>query len=209
MSKADYPYPDDEFDAPPDPTAPRGVHRAPRSAWSRWWPFLLVLVLAPLLAYGVVAYVTRGGDATTSIGGSDADDEPTATAPATPGADEGESTDGATDGSTDEGAGDEQTDEESPAATPNMATPITVYNAAGIGGLAATGAGKLETAGFTSVAADNFTGTKPAASTVYYGSDDDRATADLVASTLGLSAVQQDLGMAPSGIVVVLVTALS
>ena len=56
---------------------------------------------------------------------------------------------------------------------------------------------------------ENFTGTKPPTSTVYYASEDDRATADLVASTLGLGSVQLDAATAGSGIVVVLVSALT
>ncbi len=203
VSKADYPYPDDEFDAPPDPTAPRGVHRAPRSAWSRWWPFLAVLVLAPALAYGIVAFATRGGDLPISSGGSDADETPapTATAPQTPGAEPtGEET---------EPAGEQEpTQEETSAPAPDFATTVTVYNAAGIQGLAAKGAERLEQAGFTEVVPTNFTGTKPEASTVYYASEEDSTTASVVASALGISAVELDPAQAPSGVVVVLISAL-
>ncbi|UJP40963.1 LytR C-terminal domain-containing protein [Cellulomonas palmilytica] len=204
MSKADYPYPDDEFDAPPDPTAPRGVHRAPRSAWSRWWPFLAVLVLAPALAYGIVAFATRGGDLPVSPGGSDADETPsaTATAPATPG---GEAT-----ADESEPAGEEEPtqDPTTEAPAPDFSTNVTVYNAAGIQGLAAKGAERLGQAGFTDAVAANFSGTKPAESTVYYGSDEDATTASVVAAALGISSVQLDPAQAPSGVVVVLVSAL-
>ncbi len=206
MSKADYPYPDDEFDAPADPTAPRGVHRAPRSAWSRWSPFLLVLVLAPLLAYGAVTFATRGGDLPlVGGGGGDDDGTPAATATATPGGSDDE-----TGGESPEPTepGQDETTEEPPALEPDLATSVTVYNAAGIQGLAAKAGEKLTAAGFTSVKPDNFTGTKPAASSVFYGAEEDRATADLVASTLGLSTAQLDPAQAPSGVVVVLVSAL-
>jgi len=207
VSKADYPYPEDEFDAPPDPTAPRGVHRAPRSAWSRWWPFLAVLVLAPALAYGIVAFATRGGDLPLSSGGgSDADDTPTATAPATPG---GEATDGEEpDGEATEPASEEPTQEETVAPEPDLTTSVTVYNAAGIQGLAAKGAERLGAAGFSQVTPTNFTGTKPAESTVYYATDEDQPAAELVASTLGVPVIQLDPAQAPTGIVVVLVSAL-
>ncbi len=202
MSKADYPYPDDEFDAQPDPTAPRGVHRAPRSAWSRWAPFLVVLVVAPLLAYGIVTFATRGGDL--PIGGSDDGPAPTAAATSTaPATDDGD----APSGDASEPAPQETT-EQPPAAEPDLATPVTVLNAAGIQGLAATAGQRLTSAGFTAVSPDNFSGTKPATSTVYYASEDERATADLVASTLGLDTVQLDAATAGSGVVVVLVTAL-
>lgn len=205
VSKADYPYPDDEFDAPPDPTAPRGVHRAPRSAWSRWWPFLAVLVLAPALAYGIVAFATRGGDLPLSSGGSDADDPatPTATAPATPG---GDATGEATEPAGEEP--DEPTEDPTTSVPPDFSTTVTVYNAAGIQGLAAKGAERLEAAGFTEVVPTNFTGTKPDTSTVYYATEDDATTASVVASALGIDAVQLDPAQAPSGVVVVLVSAL-
>lgn len=206
MSKADYPYPDDEFDAPADPTAPRGVHRAPRSAWSRWWPFVAVLVIAPLLAYAIVTFVSRD-QSTDDDTASGATSAPTATA--TPGASEdasGEATEPADDASDEE---TEPADEETtPAPEADLSTPVTVYNAAGIQGLASTGAGELTEAGFTSVVADNFGGTAPASSTVFYETEDQAATAELVASTLGLTTVTLDAAQAGSGIAVVLTEAL-
>jgi hypothetical protein len=203
VSKADYPYPDDEFDAPPDPTAPRGVHRAPRSAWSRWWPFLAVLVIAPLLAYSIVTFVSRdtSGDGDTTSG-STATSGPTSTATAASEAPTDES----------EKPSEEPTEpadeETTPAPEVDLTTPVTVYNAAGIQGLAGQGAGALTEAGFSSVVADNFGGTAPDTSTVYYATEDQRATADLVASTLGVTTVTLDPAQAGTGIAVVLVDAL-
>ncbi|MCR6493415.1 hypothetical protein [Cellulomonas sp. P24] len=52
MSKARYPYPADEFDAVDAHAGPRGVHRRARSVWTRVWPFLLVIVLFPAIAWG-------------------------------------------------------------------------------------------------------------------------------------------------------------
>jgi hypothetical protein len=203
VSKADYPYPDDEFDAPPDPTAPRGVHRAPRSAWSRWWPFLAVLVIAPLLAYGIVTFASRdtstGGDATA---GTTATSTPTSTATA---ATSDKPSDEAEESEEPEEPADEET---TPAAEVDLTTPVTVYNAAGIQGLAGAGAGELTEAGFSSVVADNFGGTAPETSTVYYATEDQVATAELVASTLGVTTVTLDPAQAGTGIAVVLVEAL-
>ncbi|WP_448631283.1 hypothetical protein [Cellulomonas soli] len=72
MSKADYPYPPDEFDAPRSPDAPRDPYLAPRSWWSRWWPFVAVLVIVPVLAFVLVNLAARydslpivGGDSGT------------------------------------------------------------------------------------------------------------------------------------------------
>ncbi len=199
MSKADYPYPDDEFDAPPDPSAPRSVHRAPRSAWSRWWPFLAVLVLAPLVAYGLVTFMARSGNSPVA-GFTDGDDEPSITA----------TTDAPTDEASEpQSPSADPTTEAPPAAQPVLSTPVTVLNAAGVQGLAAKGAAKLTSAGFTSVKPDNFRGAKPAASVVYYASDALKPTADLVASTLGVATVTLAPQQAGTGISVVLVTDLS
>ncbi|GCD21137.1 hypothetical protein CTKZ_26990 [Cellulomonas algicola] len=197
MSKADYPYPDDEFDAAADPDAPRGVHRAPRSAWSRWWPFLAVLVLAPVLAYGAV---TAWG----IING--ADDSPDSST-----VDEGGTGDeGTTDGTEETPAdGTEEPPVESeapPAAEPVLSTPVQVLNASGVSGVAARQQAKLQEAGFTAATTGNSDGEGVTDSTVFYASEDLRSTADLVAQTLGLTAVTLDPDQAGDGIVVVLRT---
>jgi len=190
VSKADTHYPEDEFDVP-NPDAARGVHRAPRSAWSRWWPFLAVLVVAPIVAYGLVTLAANQGDLPTSESsqGADAGATGTATEPAA-----GAPTGGAS--------------ETAPAAsaTPavNMAAPVVVLNAAKISGLAASQSKKLTDAGFTAVAPGNFTGTKPADSVVFYASEDLAPTAQLVASTLGISTVTLSATDAGKGIAVVL-----
>ena len=197
MSKAAYPYPPDEFDAPPDPDAPRGVHRAPRSAWSRWWPFLAVIVIVPLVAWGAVTLLAQNGQLPDLPGaGSTAgtDDEstppPSETASTAP-----------TDTTTSEPPAQETT----PAAPqPDLAVPVSVLNGAKINGLAKKVSDQLTAVGFTAVTAGNTTDSKPAASTVFYGSDDLAVTAQLVASTIHVDAVVQSPSDAPSGITVVL-----
>lgn len=190
VSKAETHYPEDEFDVP-NPDAARGVHRAPRSAWSRWWPFLAVLVIAPLIAYGLVIFVSGPGETPTTGSSQAADPETSdaATAPA----------DGATDGASETPA------EEAPAPPPaNMAAAIEVLNGAQISGLAGEQADKLTAAGFTAVTSGNFSGTAPPDSTVYYASEDLVTTAQLVASTLGLTTVTLSATDAGAGITVVL-----
>lgn len=197
MSKADYPYPDDEFDATTDADAPRGVHRAPRSAWSRWWPFLGVLVLAPVLAY---AAVTVWGALNDSSGG-----------PGTATVDDGTGDEGTTDG-TEEEPGDGTTEEappqteEPPAPEPVLSTPVQVLNAAGVAGLAGQQQAKLQEAGFTAVTTGNSDGGGATDSTVFYATEDQRATADLVASTLGITTVTLSPEDAGDGIAVVLLS---
>ncbi len=198
MSKADYPYPDDEFDAV-TPDGPRGVHRAPRSAWSRWWPFLVVLLVVPVLAYGAVAYLSRTGDLPVVGGGNPpaaeeevpAGDDPAAEEPAT----EGEAP-----------AAETTPPPEGPAAAPVLTTPVEVLNGARVSGLAGRVADDLRAAGFTDVTPDNATDDLPDASTVYLASEDLRVTGELVGTTTGVTTVEVDPDRAGTGIVVLLVT---
>ena len=203
MSKASYPYPDDEFDAPPDPDGTRGVHRAPRSAWRRWWPFLVVLVVVPALAYGAVTLATRNG----MVPGFDPG------AGSTAGASGDESETPADDGSGDTPSGDASTPAASATATSTpsavaLGTPITVTNGAGIAGIAATAQTKLTAAGFTAVSAATGSKGTLTASTVFYATEALKPTADKVASTLGLTAVTQSATKSGGAITVMLVTKL-
>jgi len=201
VSKAEYSYPEDEFDVPSNPDVPRGAHRAPRSAWSRWWPFLLVLVLAPALAFAAVNYASRNGDLPALPGTSDSPSSEADGGAETP---DDTASDGATaptEGATEEAPADSET-----AAAPDLSTPVEVLNAAKISGLAGTQADKLTAAGFTAVTTGNFTGTAPDASVVYYAAEDQKATAELVGSTLGVPAVTLSPSDAGTGISVVLAT---
>ncbi|BDO41045.1 LytR C-terminal domain-containing protein [Cellulomonas sp. NTE-D12] len=197
MSKAAYPYPADEFDAQPDAGAPRGVHRAPRSAWSRWWPFLLVIVLVPLLAWGAVTWMSNHGGL------------PNLAVPAvteTP----AESPSAAESGAATASAPASTAPSSAPASPPasssgtvDKATPVKVLNASGLSGAAATAATKLTKAGFTSVT----TGNSPSStkqSVVYYATAAQQQTAALAASTLGISTVTLSAAQAGTGITVVL-----
>ncbi len=205
MSKGDYPYPEDEFDAA-SPDVPTGVHRAPRSAWSRWWPFLVVLLVVPLLAYGAVTYLSRTGDLPGAGGDTSQGQDQ--------GGDEDPAVDDGTDTGDGTGEGEQPADgEESPAdeptaeaPQPDLTTPVAVLNGARIGGLAGRVAEQLTGVGFTAVTPDNATSDLPAESTVYIASEDLRATADLVATTIGVPAIEVSPERAVTGIVVVLVT---
>jgi len=194
VSKAAYRYPPDEFDAAPDPDAPRGVHRAPRSAWSRWWPFLAVIVVVPLVAWGAVTVLAQGGHL-----------------PDLPGAGATQTQDALT-GPTDSATGQPTGGATTPAVAPTtpaaqqavLTTPVSVLNGSKINGLAGQVASKLTAAGFTTVTTGNATGTTPVASTVFYGSDALKATAELVGQTIHVSNVVMSPTDAPNGIVVVL-----
>ena len=191
MSKAEYSYPEDEFDVPSNPDVPRGVHRAPRSAWSRWWPFLLVLVLAPALAFTLVNLAARQGNLPALPGTSVAPEAEVETPAET-----------ATGG---EAPAEETAPvEEVPVAPgPVLDTPIVILNAAGIGGLASEQAQELTTAGFTTVTTGNIDDPTDD-SVVYYASEDQLVTAQLVAQTLGLTEVTSGAPDGGTGIAVVL-----
>lgn len=204
MTKGRYPYPDDEFDVVDGSVGPRGVHRAPRSRWSRVWPFLLVLVLFPALAYGVVTFLyswegNSSPSASQEQGGEPVGDEGAA--------DEGAAEDGAADEAGDDAAAEEepaqQEPEQPPAPVVDKSTAVRVLNAAKVSGLAGKTATKLTTAGFASVDSDNYTGAATTVSGVYYATEDQAATAAEVATTLGISKVELSPAQSPSGITVV------
>ena len=202
MSKASYPYPPDEFDAADDHDGPRGVHRSPRTTWSKLWPFLVVLVVFPALAYGLVTWISNSD---TGLSGAISGLGATGTS------------DTATDGATPTGTDAATATATTPAATPtteapvaptaaaaDFTTPVTVVNAANVSGLAATEAKKLQAGGFTKVTATNGTGTGVKATTVFYATDAQKATADAVAQLLGITTVTMSPTQAKSGITVVL-----
>ena len=192
MSKASYSYPPDEFDASPDPDSPRGVHRAPRAAWSRWWPFVAVIVIVPLVAWAAVTYLAGRGQLPDIPGVAG-----TSTAQAT----------GPTDGAQPTGSA-QATAPAAPTTTAappvELGTPVSVLNGSKIAGLAKKVGDQLSAAGFTKVTAGNATSSTPTASTVFYGSESLKATAELVAQTIKVNAVEMSATEAPSGITVVL-----
>ena len=196
MSKAHYPYPDDEFDIAAGHDVPRGVHREPRSGWSRWWPFVAVLVIGPLLAYGAVTLVTHqrggsGGNQAVVDGGGDTADgtSPTGTETA-PAAD---------------ATSPANVPTQTPAASgPQLSTPVVILNAAKIQGLAAKAATKLQAAGFKGVTTGNSTTAAPSTSTVYYTKAELQATAAKVGETLKIPTVKLDPTKGGQGVTVVL-----
>ena len=197
MKPGAYSYPPDEFDATARAGGPRGVHRAPRSRWSRWWPFLVVLIVFPALAYGAVTVLSDWE----GLPGNDTEE------PAEAGDDPSEPAD---DGSAEpsEEPSEEPTETPTPEPPPpppaDAPRPVDVYNSPNRSGLAANASGRLEDAGFTDVSALNWDGDDPAASVVYYGAEADVTTAQLVGSTLGIAQVVLDAAQAPEGVVVVL-----
>lgn len=197
-------FPPDEFDDLVT-SAPVGVHRRPRSRWRPVIPFLVIIIVAPLLAWALVWAIQTWT-------GSDSGDDSTVTQQSTDTyqSQDGSGTDDAsveeeTDSSVDDTAAEATTtepEEEEPEVV--YSTTVQVLNNTGITGYAGQQADALESAGFSDVSSGNATGWATTVSTVYYASEDLEATAQEVADTLGIDRVQLEAASVTSGIVVVL-----
>ena len=187
-------YEPDSFDNPPK--GPVGVHRGARSVMARLCPFIVVILVAALCGVGAWAWIS--GEYKNVVGGS----SQTATTSTSDSSKDSTSdsaksdTDSDTTSSNENQNSDQQSQQSEAIATVNKATQVRVVNATGIQGYAGQQADVLQTAGYTSVEATNPSGTLPASSVVWYQNETDKATAEDVATTLGISAVEQVQGLA-------------
>ena len=217
-------YEQDVFDNPPK--GPVGVHRGSRSVISRIAPFVIVILVAALCGFGAWAWVTgeyknilnlNTSSQTAQTSGTEKKDSSDAKSDSTDSSDtKSDSTDSSdtksenTDSSnaqSDSAAtdnADQSAQQDQAAATVNKATQVRVINATGISGYAGQKADVLQIAGYTSVEAANPTGAVPTSTVVWYRNEADKATAEDVASTLGISAVEQVQGLAAPITVVLL-----
>ena len=171
-------YPEDEFDVAARQRGPEGVHRAPPSLLRALAPFIAVIVIVPLLAWGAVSLLGAG------------DGEPEA-APTTPAATVEPTEDPATEGSTEEETTaeeepDEETSEPGLGEDVVLSTSVSVLNGAGIGGLAGEVAAELTDAGFTAVGAADYGAASPDVTTLYYRNGDLAATAEAIGELVGI-----------------------
>ncbi len=215
-ARKDYPYPEDEFDIAAAAGGPEGVHRAQRSTARKVAPWIVVLLIVPLISFGVVFWLSQNDtDVSDALFG---DDDPSPTAPADDespdeGADEaGADEDGADeagadedggeeDGATEDGAAEDGGDangadeegEEEEALPVNREVAVDVLNATQISGLAALASERLEADGFSAVTSGNFQGGGTRAnSAVKYTDPDLESTAEQIASVLGISDIVED-----------------
>ena len=98
----------------------------------------------------------------------------------------------------------EQTDNATAQQVVNTGTEVRVVNATNITGYAQSKVDVLAQAGYTSVSASNPTGNVPSQTVVWYQNETDKATAENVAQTLGISNVQQSNGLVTPIVVVLL-----
>jgi hypothetical protein len=192
VAKRDYPYPEDEFDSLGADRVPQGVHRAPPSRWRTLLPFILVLILAPALAYLGVSYLSNQGSPASS----------STTTPTAPESVAPEET-----ATPEETAAPEETESPEPEPTPEANVirdaQIFVLNGAGVAGLAGGAADKLTADGFTNVTPDDYGSRLPTVSTVYYNNADLADTAQQVGAVLGIAQLVE-LADATDSIAVVL-----
>lgn len=218
-------YEKDVYDNPP--AGPMGVHRGARSAASRAMPYVIVIIvalLAGLLFWGVYSgeinnlkmpWSSQESPTTSSAEKSKSgesksksqSDSDSASGNKTDASNAGSSTDSQqndqnTGQNTDQNA--EQTDNATAQQVVNTGTEVRVVNATNITGYAQSKADVLVQAGYTSVSASNPTGNVPSQTVVWYQNETDKATAENVAQTLGISNVQQSDGLVTPIVVVLL-----
>ena len=214
-------YEKDVYDNPP--AGPMGVHRGARSAASRAMPYVIVIIvalLAGLLFWGVYSGEINNlkmpwssqESPTTSSTEKSKSGESKSKSQADSDSASGNKTDASNaDSSTDSQQNDQNTDQNTDQAdnataqqVVNTGTEVRVVNATNITGYAQSKADVLVQAGYTSVSASNPTGNVPSQTVVWYQNETDRATAENVAQTLGISNVQQSDGLVTPIVVVLL-----
>lgn len=194
--------PRDEFDVAGE-DMPVGMHRPQPSKWKSVWPFLVILIIVPLLAWGASSLLTnRPTSSNTTVaptGQSEAQ-----SAQSTP-----ETTQSAPAEQAESAQSEPVTEPEStptPANEPIVDTnvKISVLNGTGRNGLAARTAEELTAAGFAGAATGNATGWTTDVSTVYYQDPNLEASARAVGEAVGITNVQQSNNIGDSDIVVLL-----
>ena len=184
----------DAFDNPPK--GPVGVHRGPRSLSVRVLPYLLVVVLAVLCGLGVWAAVSGSlpwqqthTEASRVISSHLPKRSPSSSASSS-----AAPTDQASQEQTAQPSSQSPSasaSSSSPAPVINHGTQVAVINGTRITGYAGTKRQVLINAGYTAVTASNPQSALPGVSTVRYRDEADKATAQQVASLLGIAQVEQ------------------
>ena len=220
-------YAKDMFDNPP--SGPMGVHRGARSVASRAVPYVVVVVvalLAGLLFWGIYSgeisnlrmpwsakeSSSTSASTTSKKTGKEADastdkakDDGADTSDAQSNDSETNNQDADQNAGQDSNQNTENTDQNASSDQGvNLATEIRVVNATSITGYAKSKADALTQAGYTSVTPSNPTGNVPSQTVVWYQNETDRATAENVAQTLGISDVEQGSGLVTPIVVVLL-----
>lgn len=173
-------YPEDEFDQA-GKDRPVGVHRQRPSQWKTVLPFLLVLIIVPILAWGFVSLITGSSPS------EDNDSQPEQTTVAV----EEQTTEAEAEASeaTEQESAEEETteatEEETEQSGANKDASIAILNGTNVNGLAAGATEKLKADGFANVEAENAQGWVTEVTTIYYAPGD-LAGAQQIGSLLGI-----------------------
>ncbi|PJJ70193.1 LytR cell envelope-related transcriptional attenuator [Sediminihabitans luteus] len=171
--------------------APVGVHRAPRGAWSKVWPFLLVALICAALAVAAVAILSQTGD--TSDDAAPPVTQETS-APPTEGTEETPSAEPTDAAPSDEASAtpseDPAGDVDALVAAADPTAYVRVLNESAPAGEAGKAESALEAKGFTNVVAANPTAPTGASGTVVWYVEGRAETAAAVAAVLGIPAEQ-------------------
>ena len=212
-------YTPDDFDNPP--AGPVGVHRGSRSLAIRLIPYVAVLVVAALM--GLLAWGLFSGSinnlklpwssadssqssstAASSTASSSAAESSSSSAESSSSASDDASSSASSEPSDSESASASASESSRAAQSVNKATSIRVINGTGTSGYAARKKTVLTQAGYSNVFAGNPSGTLPSSSVVWYQNETDKATAENVASSLGISAVSQASSISAPVVVVLM-----
>lgn len=216
-------YEKDVYDNPP--AGPMGVHRGARSAASRAMPYVIVIIvalLAGLLFWGVYSGeinnlkmpwssqespTTSSAEKSKNSGSKSKSQSDSASGNKTGTSNTDSPADSPADSQQNDQNADQnadQTDNTTAQQVVNTGTEVRVVNATNITGYAQSKVDVLAQAGYTSVSASNPTGNVPSQTVVWYQNETDKATAENVAQTLGISNVQQSDGLVTPIVVVLL-----
>ncbi|MDX5318727.1 MAG: LytR C-terminal domain-containing protein [Actinomycetes bacterium] len=194
-------YPEDEFDIAARNRGPKGVHRQAESTFRRLLPFLVVIVAAPLLAWGVLSLLNEDGDGGAPVASP-------AASPTTPSPTDGSTGEPTTTPTATATASAEPTPSPEPSPTPTESAvqfdaPVAVLNGAGVAGIAGRTADRLTAAGFTAVTPGNYASAQPTATTIFYNNAELAETAQAIGAELGIDLLVE-LASATDSVVVVL-----
>ncbi|WP_026644430.1 LytR C-terminal domain-containing protein [Bifidobacterium sp. AGR2158] len=209
-------YPKDAYDDPPQ--GPVGVHRGARSLGVRLTPFVIVIIAA--VAAGVLfwsifsgeaANLLRGRVSSSSISSAQVAQTTTAAAPSESSSESASASESASPAGSTSPSESASPSESSEAPTPeesqqvNKAAAISVVNGTTREGYASTEAQKLVADGYPNATPMNPGDMAlPGQTVVWYQNDADLATAQAVASTLGIATIEQAPGIGAPIVVVLM-----
>lgn len=195
-------HPRDEFDDVPESSARQGVHREQLLPGQSGGLGLKITVGVLALLIGLGAYFLLPRLGLTAGGG-----EPTTTSSAEPTASEDaredESASAPADATGGPGSSAGATDGPDASGEQDRTQTVNVLNGTGVPGLASVAAGRLSSAGWTSVVPGNWAGAPLDSSVVFYNGEAQRPSAEAVAEDLGISDLVDTAEVSP-GISVVL-----